>query len=60
MTLQHVDASDAVHAHHRPKQALRDRILTVQAIFFVGLGLLATVAWIAFLAWLLFRVALLE
>src|SRR5262249_47520282 len=56
MSVQPADASDALVGHERPAKvtSFRERLLSTQAIFFVGIGLLATVAWVVFLGLLLF------
>jgi hypothetical protein len=38
--------------------SLGDRLRTAQAVFFVSLALMANVAWISFLGWLLYRTIL--
>jgi hypothetical protein len=47
---------------HREKELLRpslaERFRQLRAVFFVGLGLVATVTWIAFMVWLLYRAVL--
>ena len=55
-----LEASDALAKHEvfTEIEALRDRVLTVQAIFFVGAGLAATLAWIVLLGWLVYRTVL--
>lgn len=42
----------------QPKPPLAARIRQIWSVFIVGLGLLATVAWIALLGWLLYRAVL--
>ena len=42
----------------QPERGYPDRLRYVQAIFFVSLGLFATVAWIALLGWCLFQAVL--
>jgi uncharacterized membrane protein len=63
VSLQQIDALDAIVTGQvlpkkRGAKALVDLVVTAQAIIFIGLGLAATLAWIAFLgsiAYLLFR-----
>jgi len=43
---------------HASRPRLRDRIRKISGYFVVGLGLLATVAWIAVLCWLIYRLVL--
>jgi len=40
---------------HASRPRLRDRIRKISGYFVVGLGLLATVTWMALLSWLLYR-----
>jgi len=59
MSLQEVvDAADAIVRHEIPAKATSfgNLVLTAQAIFFISLGLVATMAWIAFLGWLAYRI----
>ena len=44
--------------HGQLQPSLTARIRRIWAVFVVGLGLLATMAWIALLGWLLFRAVL--
>ena len=52
-----LEASDRLVGHEASAKitALRERVLTVQAILFVSTGLAATVAWIVLLGWLVYR-----
>ena len=55
-----LEASDRLVGHEASAKitALRERVLTVQAILFVSTGLAATVAWIVLLGWLVYRTVL--
>jgi hypothetical protein len=58
MTLQHADFSYPLATVVQPRRALADRLRDAQAIFFVSLGLFATMMWIAVLGWFLYRAVL--
>jgi hypothetical protein len=51
-------ATDVLDSIEQPKRSFAARLREIRAIFFVGLGLLATLAWIAFLGWFLYRTVL--
>jgi hypothetical protein len=52
------DLADFQNAAAEPKSTLVHRLRDVQAMLFVGLGLLATVAWMGLLGWLMYRLML--
>ena len=53
-----LDRTDAQLIDARPTPPLPMRVRELCAMVFVGLGLLATLAWIAVLGWLLYRAVL--
>jgi hypothetical protein len=53
-----LDRSNNQDADAQPKPSFATRLRGIVAVLFVCLGLLATVAWIAFLGWLLYRAVL--
>jgi hypothetical protein len=42
----------------QPQQLMAERIRQIWSYFVVGLGLIATVAWMALLGWMLYRAVL--
>jgi hypothetical protein len=50
-----LDRTDAQDGVAEPRPSVAGRLREIRAVFFVGVGLLATVAWIAILGWLLYR-----
>ena len=58
MSLQQAHASDglvAQDAHPQTTASLGDRVLIIQVMFFVSLGVVAVMAWITFLGWMAYR-----
>ena len=53
-----LDRSDAQVVDTHSARPLAARFGEIRALCFVGLGLVATVAWIALLGWLLYRAVL--
>ncbi len=53
-----LNRSDARLVETQSGPTFAARLRAIRAVFFVGIGLLATVAWIALLGWLLYRAVL--